>query len=134
MRTVSTDVLQQILEEVNGRGGFRASLFATGDGLVLASARNPSINEKVVAAMGSLLADAAEKAKDEINLSDMLSVKIVYKDGCLLCRQIIIGSTGFLLAVLTEPPVGEDYERYNDQLLTWAVENAQNPLKELASL
>lgn len=131
---MSTDLLQQILEEINERGKFRASLFATGDGLVLASARNPSINEKVVAAMGSLLADAAEKAKDEIELADMLSVKIVYKDGMLLCRQIMVKSTGFLLAILADPPAGEEFERYNDQLLTWAVENSQKPLEALSVL
>ncbi|HMF33070.1 MAG TPA: hypothetical protein VKK79_16720, partial [Candidatus Lokiarchaeia archaeon] len=69
---MSTNQLQQILEEINGRGKFRASLFVTAEGLVLASALNPSINEKIVAAMGSLLAEAAEKAKQEMDLSDMV--------------------------------------------------------------
>jgi len=131
---LSTDLLQQILEEINERGKFRASLFATGDGLVLASARNPSLNEKVVAAMGSLLAEAAEKAKQEINLSEMISVKILYKDGLLLCRQIPVKKTGFLLAVLADVPAGDDFEKYNDDLLKWAVENSKKLLEDLSEL
>ena len=84
--------------------------------------------------MGNLLADAAEKARDEINLADMLSVKIVYKDGMVLCRQIMVGSNGILLAVLADPPAGEDFDRYNDQLLNWAVENSLKSLGDLLNL
>ncbi|MHA1733925.1 MAG: hypothetical protein ACTSU5_18440 [Promethearchaeota archaeon] len=131
---MSTDALNKVLEEINSRGKFRASLFATGDGLVLASARNPQINERIVAAMGSLLADAAEKAKEEIDLSDMLSVKILYRDGLLLCRQVYIETTPFLLAVLADPPASSEFDAYFEQLLDWAVENSQASLKSLASL
>lgn len=134
MINLSTDLLQKVLEEINDRGKFRASLFATADGLVLASARNPTINEKVVAAMGSLLADAAEKAKEEIELDIMVSVKILYKDAAMLCRQVMVEDTGFLLAVLAEAPPNDEYERYNDQLLDWAIENSSGILKDLVAL
>lgn len=106
----------------------------TTEGLVLASARNPSINEKVIAAMGSLLAEAAEKVKVEINLSDMVSVKILYKDGLLLCRQIPVNKTFFLLAVLANVPAGNELEKYNDDLLKWAVANSTRLLEDLAML
>ena len=134
MKIMSTDLLQQILEEINVRGKFRASLFVTTEGLVLASARNPSINEKIVAAMGSLLAETAEKAKREINLSDMVSVKILYKDGLLLCRQIPVKKTFFLLAVLADVPAGDELEKYHDDLLKWAVANSAKLLEDLAAL
>ncbi|OLS16353.1 MAG: hypothetical protein RBG13Loki_0041 [Promethearchaeota archaeon CR_4] len=131
---MSTDLLQQILEEINVPGKFRANLFVTTEGLVLASARNPSINEKIVAAMGSLLADAAEKAKQEINLSDIVSVQILYNDGLLLCRQIPVKKTFFLLAVLADVPAGNEFEKYNNDLLKWAVVNSTKLLEDLAAL
>ena len=131
---MSTDLLQQILEEINVPGKFRANLFVTTEGLVLASARNPSINEKIVAAMGSLLADAAEKAKQEINLSDIVSVQILYNDGLLLCRQIPVKKTFFLLAVLADVPAGNEFEKHNNDLLKWAVVNSTKLLEDLAAL
>ncbi|GAB4327805.1 MAG: hypothetical protein Kow0069_34800 [Promethearchaeota archaeon] len=109
-------------------------MFATIEGLPLASARNPKINEKVVAAMGSLLADAGEKAKEEIGLSNLVYIKILYQDGLLLCRQIEVESTAFLLAVLAEPPESPEYDKYYEQLLDWAVENSRSSLQELASI
>ncbi|GAG49021.1 unnamed protein product, partial [marine sediment metagenome] len=51
-----------VLKELNDNGNFRASLFATSAGLVLASQKEEDIDERVVAAMGSLLSDAAYKA------------------------------------------------------------------------
>lgn len=131
---MSSNTLNEILEEVNSRGKFKASLFATIEGLPLASARNPKINEKVVAAMGSLLADAGEKAKEEIGLSNLVYIKILYQDGLLLCRQIEVESTAFLLAVLAEPPESPEYDKYYEQLLDWAVENSRSSLQELASI
>ena len=60
--------LDQVLKELNDNGKFRASLFATNAGLVLASQKSEDIDERVVAAMGSLLSDAASNASEEMNL------------------------------------------------------------------
>lgn len=129
----STQALNKILKEINSRGKFRASLFATGDGLELASEKT-QMNERVVAAMGSLVAEAGEKARDEMGLDVMLSVKILYKNALLLCRQINLENTAFLLAVLADPPESSEFDAYNEQLLDWAVENATPTLKELVSI
>ena len=58
--------LEMILKELNTNGNFRASLFATSTGLVLASQKAEDVDDRVVAAMGSLLSDAAFKASEEL--------------------------------------------------------------------
>jgi hypothetical protein len=99
-----------VLKELNDNGNFRASLFATSAGLVLSFQKEEGIDERVVAAMGSLLSDAAYKASD------------------------ISESTKFLLAVLTKLPETEEIEKYIDQLLDWAEENSKGDLQKLSSL
>lgn len=124
-----------VLKELNDNGNFRASLFATSAGLVLSFQKEEGIDERVVAAMGSLLSDAAYKASEEMDLSDVLSMKIKYKEDYIIMRNITIGeSTKFLLAVLTKLPETEEIEKYIDQLLDWAEENSRGDLQKLSSL
>ncbi|MGV9199961.1 MAG: hypothetical protein ACOC4M_14210 [Promethearchaeia archaeon] len=116
-------------------GNFRASLFSTEAGLVLASQKAEEVDEKVVAAMGSLLSEAAYKAAEEIKLSGFKSMKIKYKEDFIICRNIIINeNTQFILAILADIPDSEDVEKYYDQLLDWAQENAEPELKKLAEI
>ncbi|MHA1343179.1 MAG: roadblock/LC7 domain-containing protein, partial [Promethearchaeota archaeon] len=119
--------LEMVLKELNENGNFRASLFSTSTGLVLASQRADDIDERVVAAMGSLLSDSAYKAAEELDLSEIQSMKIKYKEDFIIMRNIIMSDnkTQFLLAVLTKLPESDDVEKYFDQLLDWAVENSQ---------
>ena len=128
--------LELVLKELNENGNFRASLFATSTGLVLASQKEENIDERVVAAMGSLLSDSAYKAAEELNLSDIQSMRIKYKEDYIIMRNIILSDkkNQFLLAVLTKLPESEDVERYMDQLVDWAVENSQTDLEKLSSL
>ncbi len=127
--------LELVLKELNENGNFRASLFATSTGLVLASQKEEGIDERVVAAMGSLLSDAAYKASEEIGLTDVMSVKIKYKEDFIIMRNIIMKKDmGFLLAVLTKLPESEEIERYTDQLLDWAEENSRADLEKLSTL
>ena len=128
--------LELVLKELNENGNFRASLFATSTGLVLASQKEDKIDERVVAAMGSLLSDSAYKAAEELELSDIVEMKLKYKKDYILMRNIIMPDSKqqFLLAVLTKSPESEDVERYLDQLLDWAVENSQADLEKLSSL
>ena len=93
-----------VLKELNENGNFRASLFSTSTGLVLASQKAEDVDERVIAAMGSLLSDAAYKAAEEMNLSEVQSMKIKYKSDYIICRNIIIedSNTQFILAVLLE--------------------------------
>jgi predicted regulator of Ras-like GTPase activity (Roadblock/LC7/MglB family) len=125
-----------VLKELNDNGNFRASLFATSAGLVLASQKEEKIDERVVAAMGSLLSDAAYKAAEEMDLSEVKSMKIKYKDDYIIMRNIIMSDdkTQFLLAVLTKLPESEEIEKYVDQLLDWAEENSKGDLEKLSSL
>jgi len=125
-----------VLKELNDNGNFRASLFATSAGLVLASQKEEDIDERVVAAMGSLLSDAAYKAAEEMDLSEVRSMKIKYKDDYIIMRNILMknNNTQFLLAVLSKLPESEEIEKYVDQLLDWAEENSKGDLEKLSSL
>jgi len=128
--------LDQVLKELNDNGNFRASLFATNAGLVLASQKSENIDERVVAAMGSLLSDAASNASEEMNLSELSSIKIKYSEDFIICRNIIMPDkkTQFILAVLSKGPESNEIESYYDQLLDWAVENATPDLEKLSSI
>lgn len=128
--------LDQVLKELNDNGKFRASLFATNAGLVLASQKSEEIDERVVAAMGSLLSDAASNASEEMNLSMLSSIKIKYSEDFIICRNIIMSDkkTQFILAVLSKNPESNEIESYYDQLLDWAVENATPDLEKLSSI
>jgi predicted regulator of Ras-like GTPase activity (Roadblock/LC7/MglB family) len=128
--------LEMILKELNDNGNFRASLFSTSTGLVLASQKVDEVDEKVIAAMGSLLSDAAYKASEELSLSLLASLKIKYVDDFIICRNIIMkdDKTQFLLAVLSKPPDSDDIERYYEQLLDWAVQNSFHDLEKLSTI
>lgn len=128
--------LELVLKELNDNGNFRASLFATSTGLVLASQKEEGIDERVVAAMGSLLSDSAYKAAEELDLSVIQSMKIKYKEDYILMRNMIMpdNKNQFLLAILSKAPESDDVERYFDQLLDWAVDNSQDDLEKLSSL
>ncbi len=125
-----------VLKELNENGNFRASLFSTNTGLVLASQKAPDIDERVVAAMASLLSDAGIKAAEEMKLSEFTEMKIKYKEDYIICRVINIkgGETQFLLAILSKLPESEDVEKYFIQLLDWAVDNSKADLEKLISI
>lgn len=128
--------LEMVLKELNENGNFRASLFSTSTGLVLASQKDEDVDERVVAAMGSLLSDAAIKAAEEMDLSEVQIMKIFYKRDYIICKNIIMndGKTQFLLAVLSKLPESDEVEKYIDQLLSWAVDNSQSDLEKLSSI
>jgi len=128
--------LEMVLKELTENGAFRASLFSTNAGLVLASQKVDEIDDKIVAAMASLLSDAASAASRDLNLSEMDSMKIKYRDSLVICRNINIGSedNNFILAVLSKLPESDEVERYFDSLLDWAIENSQEDLRKLGSI
>ncbi|TFG25128.1 MAG: hypothetical protein EU533_01440 [Promethearchaeota archaeon] len=128
--------LEMILKELNDNGNFRASLFSTSTGLVLASQKVDEVDERAIAAMGSNLSDAAYKASEELGLSLLDSLKIKYQNDFIICRNIIMNDqkTQFLLAVLSKPPESDDVEKYISQLLDWAVENSSQDLEKLSSI
>lgn len=128
--------LEMVLKELNDNGNFRASLFSTSTGLVLASQKADDVDERVIAAMGSLLSDSAYKASEELSLSQLASMKIKYLNDFIVCRNIMMNDekTQFLLAVLSKVPESEDIEKYYDQLLDWAEDNSRDDLEKLSSI
>jgi len=128
--------LEMVLKELNENGNFRASLFSTSTGLVLASQKADDVDERVIAAMGSQLSDAAYNASEEMGLSQLTSLKIKYADDYIICQNIIMpdNNTQFILAVLSKLPESEDIEKYYDQLLQWAVENSARDLEKLSTI
>ncbi|MBD3197042.1 MAG: hypothetical protein GF317_18455 [Candidatus Lokiarchaeota archaeon] len=127
--------LEMVLKELNTNGGFRASLFSTSTGLVLASQKQDDVDERVVAAMSSLLSDAAFKAREELSLSDLDTLKIKFLEDIIIMRNIILNEeTQFLLAILSKAPDSDDIEKYYDQLLDWAIDNSKDDLKQLTSI
>lgn len=120
---------------MNENGGFQASLFSDSAGLVLASQKDENIDGATVAAMGSLLSDAASKVGEELALdSEMESIKLLFKNHFIVCRNIEIEKTLFILAVLAPVPESDEIERYYDQLLDWAEENSLPELKKLTTI
>jgi len=128
--------LEMVLHEISENGKLKASLFSTLDGLVLASQKINGIDERVVAAMSSMVSDAAFKATEEMHLSEAKTTKIFCKDDYVVCRVISVnnGATKFLFAVLLDIPKDAEGEKYVDSLLDWADKNAYDDLVELAKL
>jgi predicted regulator of Ras-like GTPase activity (Roadblock/LC7/MglB family) len=125
-----------VLKELNENGNFRASLFSTSTGLVLSFQKADDVDERVIAAMGSLLSDAAYKAAEEMNLTEVQSMKIKYREDYIICRNIVMPDTNtqFILAVLSRLPDSDDVEKYYDQLLDWAIENSESDLQKLSTI
>ncbi|MBD3352372.1 MAG: hypothetical protein GF364_12870 [Candidatus Lokiarchaeota archaeon] len=132
---MSTARLTEILKQLIGNG-FKAGIFALKDGLPIASQNNKNVNDKMVAAMAAMLADTAERAKADLDLSNMESIKIVYEDACILCRNINVaeGGNSYLLAVLVDKPDSDEVEKYHAQLMDWAVDNGRPILQKLSAL
>lgn len=126
--------LSDVLDEINKRGNFRASVFATDEGLVLASNQKPQIGEAKVGAMATLLAESAHRAEAEVEMQQFKFLKIAYGNGIIMCRAIEVQEKAFLLAVLADPPANDEYSKYYDQLMDWAGDNGRDALIELLTL
>lgn len=128
--------LELVLKELNENGNFRASIFSTATGLVLASQKVDDTDEKAIAAMSSLLSDAADKAREELSLSKLDTVKIKFMEDIIIMRNIFIpeGDTNFILAILAKVPESDDVEHYYDQLLEWAIKNCKEDLIKIISI
>ncbi|TXT59082.1 MAG: hypothetical protein BAJALOKI3v1_1130010 [Promethearchaeota archaeon] len=128
--------LEMVLKELNTNGNFRASLFSTGTGLVLASQKSEEIDERVVAAMSSLLSDSAYKAREELSLSNLSSMKIKFEEDLIIMENIPMPQEDnqFLLAILARAPDSDEVEKYYDDLIAWAVDNAREDLRKLSSI
>lgn len=133
--TISTKLLVEILKQLNDNG-FNASIFALKDGLPLASS-SKKLDEKIVSAMSAMLLETVERVKDTLELSEMINIKIVFENSCILIRNIIIDkekSKSYILAGFTDKAATDEVDKYNEQLLDWAEENGRPILEKLSSI
>ncbi|MHA1208518.1 MAG: roadblock/LC7 domain-containing protein [Candidatus Freyarchaeota archaeon] len=93
------EALTKILENLNSKGGFNASIIAGEDGLVMAEATK-ELDKNVIAAMAGLSHSTAEKVKDQIGLGDVENVIIETNGGVLVFRGIYLPANKLILAVI----------------------------------
>jgi len=91
--------LTQILDNMNKKGGFSASVISGEDGLVVAEASS-SGDKQVIAAMAGLAHSTAVRVKDQIGLGDLEQVTIETSDGILVFRGIEMPKRRFILAAI----------------------------------
>lgn len=102
--TSAVDTLTSILRELNDTGRVKASVVATDEGFVIASAVRRGVDEKVGAAMGSFVHSAAERARDELALGTIRDVAIRCQDGTLVCKATeLADGHSVILAALVAP-------------------------------
>ena len=133
---MSTSRLMEILKQLN-ENGYKVSIFALKDGLPIASQKVPDTNfhEKMVAAMGAMLSEACERAKEDMGLSELEYFKTIYGDACIVCQNIKTSSGKvYLLIGLTDKPENDEVDKYNEKLFDWAIENALPVLEDLSNL
>lgn len=131
---MSTSKLMEILKQLT-ENGYKTVIFALKDGLPIASLNTTQTNEKMVAAMGAMLSEGAERAKEDMGLADLEYFKTIYGDACIVCQNIKT-STGkvYLLIGLTDKPETDEQDKYNEKLFVWAIENALPVLEDLSNL
>gem|GEM_PF-2383837 len=84
------DSLTEILEELNKTGRVKASIVATDEGFVIASAVSRGVDEKVAAAMGSFVFNTADRARDELKLGMIRDITIRCENGTLVCKSTLL--------------------------------------------
>ena len=84
------DSLTDILEELNKTGRVSASIVATDEGFVIASAVSRGVDEKVAAAMGSFVFNTADRARDELKLGLIRDITIRCEQGSLVCKSVLL--------------------------------------------
>ncbi|MHA1608189.1 MAG: roadblock/LC7 domain-containing protein [Candidatus Freyarchaeota archaeon] len=91
--------LTEILDNMNRRGGFSASVISGDDGLVVAEASSAE-NKQVIAAMASLAHSTAMRVKDQIGLGDLEQVTIETTDGIIIFKSVETPRKRLILATI----------------------------------
>lgn len=84
------DSMTEILEELNRTGRVKASIVATDEGFVIASAVSRGVDEKVAAAMGSFVFNTADRARDELKLGTIRDITVRCENGTLVCKSALL--------------------------------------------
>ncbi len=61
-------------------------------------------------------------------------MKIKYEDDYIVCRNIFLTKTNFILVILSDLPESQEIENYIDQLLDWAIDNSKDDLERFPSI
>ena len=96
--------LDSILEDLNKSGRVKASIIATDEGFVIASAVRRGVDEKVAAAMGSFVHSAAQRAREELALGGIRDVTIRSEKGTLACKSIQMQDGRYVVLAALIPP------------------------------
>ncbi|MHA1772105.1 MAG: roadblock/LC7 domain-containing protein [Candidatus Thorarchaeota archaeon] len=117
--------LAGILEKMNQEGGYTASILARDDGLLMASAANPTTNREVVAAMSGYIAATAERMRKELALGELRDISVRCSAGKAVFRKISpAGSQPLILAAIMPNNV-----RYHSRALGKAATKIRRLLK-----
>ena len=94
---------ENILQEMNHAGNFKAAVLSTTEGLSLASAPT-GYKDEMAAAMVALLNKVAGQARQQLKLAQVDELSLVGDDRArLICRYFSIAGQDLVLAVLTPP-------------------------------
>lgn len=98
-----TDALTKVLDDLNNTGRVKASIVADDEGFVIASAVRRGVDEKVAAVMGSIVHNAAERAREELALGTMRDITIRCEAGILVCKSIQMQDGRFVILAALVP-------------------------------
>ncbi len=92
-------VLNRILDEMNKKGGFSASVVSGEDGLVVAEASG-SESKQVIAAMAGLAHSTAMRVKEQVGLGDLEHVTIETSNGIIIFKSVETPNRRFIIAAI----------------------------------
>ncbi len=92
--------LAEILKDMNAEGGYKASILARDDGLLIASAIGTSTNREVAAAMAGYVAATIERMRNELSLGDLRDITVRCTEGKAVFRKIVTDREAFILAAI----------------------------------
>ncbi len=121
--TSTLESLNEALEELNETGRVNASLVATEEGFVIASAVREEVDENVAAAMSSFVHNAAQRAREELKLGRIRDITIRCEEGILVTKGCTLSDGRLVvLAALVSP---------DTRFFMRAVNNAVRKIQEL---
>lgn len=95
--------LERVLSKINEKGGFKASIISTLDGLTLASVAS-EYDDTRISAISAIVQDVSEKAEKFIGFNRMDEVSLVDDDKFrLVCREFQVDGRHLILTVAVPP-------------------------------
>jgi len=106
---------EQVLQEANRAGHFKAAILASGDGLPIATAQAEP-DAELTAAMVALLQKVSKEARQELGMAELDEVAVLDREKMrLVCRFFRMEDEELILALMVRPRA-----RYR-RVSTWAI-------------